>query len=365
MAHKRKRRAFLAFALVAWLAAATAGAQTTICEVQEYDDMGFSPLVGEVVTVRAAVTFPPGYLVPQYTSMYIQQDGCGVNIFCPVPPAELPFTLGLGDSLVLTGEVQEYVSTTTGAGAVTELFCSGADQITLISQGNDEPEAAILPIAECNYEGNEGRLVRTVGVVVETNFDYSMYIAEPWSGDEIQVYQSNNESVDFSGFNVGDTLDVTGVILQYDRTPPFFDGYELVPRWQSDMQYASPPELPDPVYWANATLDIPAATFNPDIGEILPIKYAAPNGSFTRIEIYDLQGRDVRLLTEAVYDGQSTLPEHYKPGYFEQGIQGWDGRDDLRRIVRAGTYICRLEVIDEDGTVSSAVAPAVVGVRLR
>ena len=82
------------------------------------------------------------------------------------------------------------------------------------------------------------------------------------------------------------------------------------------------------------------------------------------MEIYDLQGRVVRTLTESEYTGYSAVPEFYKPDFYVQGTNGWDGRDDLRRLVPAGAYVCRLEVEDRDGQVSVSTAPIVVGIGL-
>ncbi len=325
--------------------------------------MGFSPLAGEIVTVRGKLTFPPGLLVPQYTSIYLESDDCGLNVFVPVDWTTLPYEFALGDSFQITGEVEEYISATTGAGAVTEIVVNPSNLVEL-STGYDEPEPALLTVGDCYSEDNEGRLVRTVGVIVVTNYDWSMDIEEPWSGDRINIYQGNNPYTDFSVFDLGDTLDVTGIITQYDQDSPYFDGYEIVPRFQSDLQHAVPPEPPPPTYWPNATIDAPAAVFNPDVGEVLPIEYAAPDGSRTKIEVFDLQGRSVRILTDETYYGESTLPEYYRQGFYGEGINGWDGRDDLRRIVSAGTYVCRPQVTEEDGGVSYAVTPAVVAVRL-
>ncbi len=251
------------------------------------------------------------------------------------------------------------------AGSTTELFVENAENIVLLSTGNPPVEPAELSLEDVNLEQNEGRLVRTIGVVIDNNFDYSMYIGDPWSQASVNVYQSNIDSTDFSVFIPGDTLEVTGVVLQYDRAAPYFEGYELVPRYQRDFQYAKPVAPPEPVYWTDALLNVPAAPFRPDMGEILPITYAAPDRSETKMEIYDLQGRVVRTLTDDVYEGVSTLPEYYRDGFYGEGIRGWDGRDEYRRIVSAGTYICRLEVEDPDGNTSVAIAPAVVGVRLK
>ena len=360
MTRYRGRPALAAVALAAVMAAATAQA-TTICDVQEYDAAGFSPLLGQTVTVRGAVTVPPGIFQPQYTAIYVQEGDCGVNVFCF---DSLPFALSVGDSVEVTGEVEEYISTNSGAGATTELLCDVVD-IVLFSSGHPEPEPAELSLADVAVEDSEGRFVRTIGVVIDNNFDFSMYIGDPWSNASVQVYSNFNENISFTEFTPGDTLEVTGVILQYDRSAPFFEGYELVPRYQSDMRHWVPPPPPDPIYWSEATLRLPALPFRPDVGEILPVVYAAPDGSRTTIEIYDLQGRVVRTLAEGTYDGHSMVPEFYRDGFYGEGVRGWDGRDRYRRIVPAGTYICRLEVENEDGVVSVVTAPAVVGVRLK
>jgi hypothetical protein len=336
-------------------------AAVTVCDVQEYDDEGLSPLDGQNVTVRGAVTLPPGYIQPLYTSMYIENDGCGINVFCF---DRLPIELALGDTVEVTGQVTEYISSSTGAGATTEIVCDVPSDIVLINSGNPEPEPAYFSLQEAGDERYEGRLIRTIGIVRETNYDWQMYIWQPWSGAEIQVYDSGNDSTDFSMFDIGDTLDVTGVTLQYDRDAPYFDGWELVPRFQRDLRHATPPDPGQPEYWPNASLRLPAKPFVPELGYVMPIEYSAPEESSVTIEVYDLQGRRVRTLASGEYSGYSDLPGYYKDDFFVTGTQGWDGRDELKRLVPAGTYIVRLEATDRDGDASVATMPVVVGVKL-
>jgi len=354
---------FPAAVIAAWLAAQAGFAQThTICDVQAYDDQGLSPLVGEGVTVRGVVTLPPGYIQSDRVSMYIELDGCGVNVYGgDLSPAAVD--VALGDTVLVTGGVVEYLSASTGAGAVTEIEVATATDIELIAHG-PVPEPTYFNLQELGHEEQEGRFVRTIGVVRQTNYEYSIYIEQPWSGAEIQVYQGFNDSTDFSGFDIGDTLDVAGVMVQYDRTAPFFDGWELVPRFQSDMKIAVPPEPPPPVYWPNASLEVPAFPFRPDVGDVLEIRYAAPEGSEVVMEIFDLQGRVIRTLAEGEYTGRNETPDHYRDDFFVEGIKGWDGRDELRRLVPAGVYVCRLEARDRAGRVTTTTAPVVVGVKL-
>jgi len=346
---------------VAVLLAGSPALAVTICDVQEYDDNGLSPLAGQNVTVKGAVTLPPGYIQPVFTSMYIEDDGCGINVFCYDP---LPIELVLGDSVQVSGQVTEYISSSTGAGATTEIVCDAVGDIVLLSTGNPEPEPAYFSLQEAGQERYEGRLIRTIGVVRETNYDWQMYIWQPWSGAEIQVYDSGNSATDFSAFDIGDTLDVTGVTLQYDRDAPYFDGWELVPRFQSDLKYADAPEPGEPEFWPNAALRAPAKPFLPELGYVMPIEYSAPEESSVQIEVFDLQGRRVRTLVAGEYTGYSDMPGYYQDDFFVTGVQGWDGRDELKRLVPAGTYIVRLEATDRDGDTSVATMPVVVGVKL-
>ena len=357
MTKGRRARAIPVVLAAIIVAAPLVGSAVTICDVQEYDEMGLSPLEGQTVTVQGVVTIPPGYFQPDFSSFYIESDGCGVNLFSF---DQLSIQLAVGDTVEVTGVVTEYQSSSTGAGSTTEIEFSS---LTRRGVATFEPEPVYLSLDQVGLEENEGRLIRTVGVVRDEGSLYSMYIWQPWSSVEMQVYRAN-PNVDVQAFDVGDTLEVVGILQQYDATAPYFDGWELSPRWQSDMKLAVPPPPPDPVFWPEAALGIPARVFRPDVNEVIPISYLAPEGSTAFIEIFDLQGRRIRKLTEGEYTGYSSVPEFYKDDFFVEGLRGWDGRDDLRKIVPAGVYVCRLEVEDEDGQVSVETAPIVVGVML-
>ena len=203
----------------------------SICDVQAYDSEGLSPLVGEFVTIRGAVTFPPGYLHPEYACFFVQEGDCGVNVFSFEQPS---FNLALGDSVEVTGEVAEYISATSGAGATTEIIVWDSDNIRLLSYGHPEPVPVDMGNAAIQTEMNEGRLLRATGSIIDTNFDYSMYLVDGES--TLHIYRSFNDAVSFLEYAHGDTLRVTGVLTQYDRAPPYFEGYELVPRFQRDIE---------------------------------------------------------------------------------------------------------------------------------
>ncbi len=367
----------LAVLLVAGVLAAQ---ELTICEVQQYDENGYSPYNGETVTVRGIVTFPPGYVVPGeppgHTSMYIQSGGCGINIFCYDEPALV--NVALGDSIRVTGQVEEYVGSS--AGATTEISCDSAADIVRLVEGARFVEPLELALSNGMIgEDLEGVLVRTVGVITL----HQGFKIELDGLDDPVIYQGYNDSTDFNVFEVGDTLDVTGVVLQYDSNSPYLEGFEIVPRFQSDMIHYTPVPVPYVGFSSDVEIsfreitavdsagvavlgDEKAPVFYPDIGEILPIYYKAPAESRTIMKLYDLQGRLVRTLLDEDYDGHSGLPNHYERLFpYKMGVRGWDGRDDLKRLAPAGTYICCLEAAEPDGATAVATAPLVVGARLK
>ena len=201
---------------------------TDICTVQEYDYKGYSPMLGEIVTVIGFITVPQGTFQPQYNSIYIQGlDGCGVNVFSYDPPSPNP---GLGDLVRVTGEVEEYVSGT--AGATTELYMAGPSAEVLLSSFYPDLEPFVLKTGEIGIEDNEGKLIATEGAIVSAN-EFGFYVNDGSGG--IQVYQ-NYTDMDYTKFHVGMYVKLRGLILQYDRTLPFLAGYELVPRWLSDIE---------------------------------------------------------------------------------------------------------------------------------
>ena len=144
-------------------------------------------------------------------------------------------------------------------------------------------------------------------------------------------------------------MEVSGVILQYDLSRPYFSGYELAPRYQSDMiirdaHYSSSAEASLVVDTENEDRLI----LNIDADQSISIAYNAPRSSYVSIQVFDLQGRSVATL----YDGLSLGPQRVS----------WDGRDDEGLKVPAGVYICHVQSRSTTGgSDGDAAIPIVVG----
>jgi hypothetical protein len=106
-------------------------------------------------------------------------------------------------------------------------------------------------------------------------------------------------------------------------------------------------------------IHIPAATFNPEMGERFPIEILAQSGNQTRLRIFDREGR----LVVSLWDSRADGPVSAFPQY--PTTINWDGRDENFERVRAGLYYIHLSVVDlQTGNEAIKTAPVVVATRL-
>jgi hypothetical protein len=305
--------------------------------VQEYDENGLCLMSGQDnVKVVGFVTVPAGVFQPDYTSMYVQEpDGAGINVFSY---GQLNEPALEGDLFTATGEVVDYISSSAGAGATTEI---SASSLSVLARGFEPLPPEVMRTGDVGHEDNEGLFVETSGVVVSVE-GFALYIND--GSGSIQIYQNFND-LDFSVFAVGDSVRMKGVILQYDQTAPFFAGYELSPRYESDM------EILNAHYSSSADVKVEARVLDLGSDEAIEIKYNAPRATHVTVRIFDLKGRQVATL----YDGFNLGPQRV----------AWDAKDDEGRRVPMGVYICHVLARNQDrGDGTNASVPIVVGRKL-
>ena len=315
----------------------TSTAAVRMCRIQDSDEYGFSPLRDSTVFTMGFITVPPGVFQPDFSSIYVQGlDGCGVNAFSYEEPSPAPV---LGDFVTLLGDVTEYVG---NAGSTTEIYMSPDPRVTILSRGYPEPEPVVLRTGDVGREINEGRLVRTEGAIINTS-DYDFFIDDGTGG--IQIYQNYTE-IDFTRFKIGMYARVTGVVLQYDYTIPFFETYELCPRYESDI------EIIEDAFPSGATLSVEPLVFCPTCGEErFAIRYGAEASSDVVLRLFDVAGREVRTIYSGVSLGDAEV--------------FWDGKGDDGKTVAPGLYICFLEATETvSGRRMTASVPIVVGIEL-
>lgn len=315
---------------------------TPISAIQAWDNEGGSLLWGATVATVGFATVPPGVFQPDRTNMYIQDlEEYGINVYSSnlmdAPALE-------GDLIKASGQVMEYRSIDYNnpfappPGSTTEISDAS---ISVIARGFDIVQPAVLSCGDVNDERNEGRFIQTSGVVTSVE-GFAFFISD--NTGVAQIYQ-NFTSLDFSRYAVGDSVRVTGVLLQYDYDPPYFEGYELAPRYQTDLVECQ-------TYYAReATISATARVLNADADEKVEISINAPRASTIEVKVFDLKGRPIATLASALCVGRSRLT--------------WDAKDDHGTVVPPGTYICSIQAKERaGGEVTQAAVPVVVGMKL-
>ncbi len=345
---------FCLFVLSAMLGLAPPALAAYICEVQDWNPAtGFSPLMGQTVTVTGYVTVGLGILQQTYTSIYITglgDDDCGVNVFSFERVGEV----GLGDTVTVTGLVEEYVSGS-GYGATTEIVFDLPTAITIIGKGDGtSPEPVPMATGEVGHESNEGKLVVVRAVVVSPFVGRGFDVNDGSGVIEIFDLGRNFESDPvWQSLTYGDEVVITGVVSQSDPEMPFLSSYSIIPRSPEPPYEDVKRKECIPGGSPGARLEVSESIFAPSIGETVTIEYDGPHGGRLQLRIFDARGR----LAATLFDGQSVCGEQ---------VVEWDGRDEVWETLPIGLYIITVTAVDPvSGAESMVSVPIVIGRQLR
>ncbi|HOA04230.1 MAG TPA: hypothetical protein PLF04_04250 [Candidatus Fermentibacter daniensis] len=287
----------------------------------DLDGDGLPDLLGQTVTIVAvAVCEPTLFSTGSGASFYVQDATAGINVYSYKLPG---FSVGPGDTLQVTGEIKQY-------NGLAEI--SPADQSDYVFVGaGAPPEPFPLVRHQGVGESVEGLLIRAgdpgrtewVTVANDPVQSGGGWNFNVWNGDTpIAVRVSGSTGISVSGIRAGARLFVTGVGGQYDSEPPYDSGYQLLPRYQSDLQAYSP-SIPLTFH-----LDVMGTPFAPSRGEALRLEYGGPDDLRFTIKVFDRSGREVARLVESRVGGD---------------VMEWKGTDDRNEALPMGPYIIQLE----------------------
>ena len=221
-----------------------------IIDLHQNDASGVPTTLGSVVTVSGIVTSPNNLFSTYNLEIYVQDDTAGVNVW--VSGGAGTYTAELGDSITVTGTVAQY-------SGLTELS-SPSFSLVNHSSGHAVPAPLDLTCAELNasFEGdysepNEGRLVRLTGVsivsgtwpIVPSGSNSFIDVTDGTATSELFIDKDSpvNGSAD-----PGSSFDIVGILKQYDSSAPHNTGYELSPRFETDVvSYDPGPPINGPV----------------------------------------------------------------------------------------------------------------------
>jgi len=314
------------FLLSALLLFSLAGAQVlTIAEARiDSDGDGIPDLLGETVTISGIVTCETTMFSTSGYSFYVQDSTAGINVYAFEAPSMNP-----GEEWELTGEIKVYNGLTEiSPGSVDDYSYVGNPGVPapiqlLVNQPVSEPLEGMLLIA-----GNSS-LNQWVTVATDPSSAGGGYNFDVWNGQTvIPVRVSETTGIDVSAVVTGARMFLTGIGGQYDSTEPYDSGYQLLPRYQSDLSMFNP-SVGDYFH-----LEVSGNPFAPSLGETMQIEYSGASGVRFNLTLYDRSGRDLAHLAINSPAGD---------------IFNWDGKDDWNETLPMGQYLLMLEGVAPNG----------------
>ena len=184
--------------------------------------------IGQRITVGGRANVYSGAIHTDRLVVFLQDDGSGIELY----NTEFGAPIAEGDSVVATGYVEQFEGLTR------------LSQVTYhsIYVARPMPLPITLSIATMNSEKYEGMLINAFGVITRKWEDaYGSYLC-------VREHQSDKDSIvvflffrhqpgiDFKKFEVGDRVTVTGILAQFARGGALNTGYEIFPRYTSDIE---------------------------------------------------------------------------------------------------------------------------------
>ena len=248
----------LVAALLALQVAGAGAATQTITPISSLHQLTSNgiPLLAsppQLITIQGTVTSPDGIFSTTSTDIYVQDATGGVDVFA----SSTLFGVALGDSVQATGYVKNF-NGLCEVDSTASFVC-----VTKLGPATFIPDPLLLTCAQVAgtfvpgspaTEPNEGRLVRINGVhitagawpTVHGTANVSLTIADATGSTTLFIDKDTavNGSPD-----PGAKFDVIAILKQFKSASPWTSGYEVDPRYVSDII----PECPGPGFTALPT----------------------------------------------------------------------------------------------------------------
>ena len=184
--------------------------------------------VGAWVTVRGRITVPPGVFSGRVA--YLQDQTSGIRVYLP---KDHRAWAQLGDRWEVTGHIGLYHG---------ELQLKVSDRGDIRDLGSGDPPHPLPIGSSVMVEPYEGMLVMLDGWAVD--FERGGHF---WADDGTgwaRVYLDRDTYIRRPWMEVGQPLQVAGIVSQYTNDDPPVGGYRLLPRYPYDLVVGQP--LTDP-----------------------------------------------------------------------------------------------------------------------
>jgi phosphatidylserine/phosphatidylglycerophosphate/cardiolipin synthase-like enzyme len=217
--------------------------QVPIADIRANDSNGVPLDTGQVVTVAGIVTSSSQFGTSGAAS--IQDNSAGMCVYGP----NFPTGVNIGDSVLVTAVLTQYNGL-----AEMSFNRSGASFQVLSSGHQTDPEIITINdilTQEWNaIEVYEGKLVRLNNVTISGTGNFTggtnYTITDATGSTEIRI---DNDVTSIIGSPIpSGEVDIIGVVQQFKYAPPYNSGYQLLPRFISDIVDDGSPLILNPVF---------------------------------------------------------------------------------------------------------------------
>lgn len=227
-------------------------AQTVIpiADLRNNDANGVPLDTGQVFTVTGIVTSANQFGTNGPGS--IQDATAGLSIF----GSGFAGQVQIGDSVTVT-------STLTHFNGLTQFDFRRAGSVLVKHSSNHNYDTTIVTINDIasqqwnGYEEFESRLIRINNVTIQASGNFAggtNYNISDASGTLISGLRIDNDVTSIIGQPIPQTpVDIVGILGQYKTSAPYNTGYQLLPRFLSDIVYDNSPLVLNPVIASNIT----------------------------------------------------------------------------------------------------------------
>lgn len=243
------KKLFLFFALVSFN---MSFAQTVvpIADLRTNDPNGVPVDTGQVFTVTGIVTSANQFGVNGPGSL--QDATAGLSIF----GSGFAGQVQIGDSVTVT-------STLTHFNGLTQFDFRRAGSVLVKHSSNHNYDTTIVTISDIasqqwnGFEEFESRLIRINNVTIQASGNFASgtnYNISDATGTLSAGLRIDNDVTSIIGQPIPQTpVDLIGILGQYKTTAPYNTGYQLLPRFISDIVYDNSPLILNPVIASNIT----------------------------------------------------------------------------------------------------------------
>lgn len=150
-------------------------------------------------------------------------DNAGIGTFSS--SADWGYTVTEGDSLIIGGSVSQF-------NGLTQM---SLDTVIHVNSGNAIPSPSVVTNLDESTESQLVTLENLEVVSVGGGFNYNVDLTDGTNNFTVRILGNTNVG-DSISFAVGDSLcSVTGIGGQFDNSSPYLSGYQLLPRYYTDV----------------------------------------------------------------------------------------------------------------------------------